>query len=193
MQQPSSGPAWVRPLVDYGPLAVFFGAYMTHGLFVATAAIVVATVAGLLLSVATTRTVPTLPLITAVIVAVFGGLTLWLNDPAFIKMKPTIVEALFATVLGGGLLFGKPLLRPVLGMALPWALTHRGWTVLTARWAAFFASLAVLNEIVWRTQPTDVWVTFKVFGILALTLAFAVAQVPLLTRHRVEDEQEASG
>lgn len=191
MMQQARGPAWVRPVVDYGPLIAFFAAYMTHGLFVATAVIVAVTIAGLALSVATTRTIPRMPLITAVLVTVFGGLTLWLNDPAFIKMKPTIVEALFAVVLGGGLLMDKPLLRPVLGMALPWALTHRGWTVLTARWAAFFASLAVLNELVWRTQPTDVWVTFKVFGILALTLGFAVAQVPLLTRYRVEDEEAA--
>lgn len=179
-----SGPAWLRPVVDYGPLAVFFAGYMWKDLFFATAGLMAATAVALLLSLGLTRRVPKLPLITAAIVGVFGGLTLWLNDPTFIKMKPTIVQAIFAAILGGGLLFGKPLLRPVLGMAMPWPLSERGWRVLTLRWAAFFAVMAVLNELVWRTQPTDIWVSFKVFGILVLTMGFAVAQVPLLTRHK---------
>jgi intracellular septation protein len=118
------------------------------------------------------------------VVAVFGGLTLWLDDPAFIKMKPTIVQALFAAILLGGLAFGRPLLRPVLGMAMPWPLSDHGWRVLTLRWGVFFAVMAVLNEVVWRTQSTDVWVNFKVFGILLITLAFAAAQAPLLYRHK---------
>lgn len=183
-QDSTRGPLWLRPVVDYGPLAVFFAGYVWRDLFFATAALMVATAAALLLSLAATRRLPVLPLVTAGVVGVFGGLTLWLDDPTFIKMKPTIIQAIFAAVLAGGLVLGKPLLRPVLGMAMPWPLTDRGWQLLTLRWALFFAAMAAANELVWRTQPTDVWVSFKVFGILVLTLAFAVAQVPLLTRHK---------
>jgi intracellular septation protein len=181
-------PGWLRPTIDYGPLAVFFAAYMIEGLMVATAALIVATVLVLGLSMGIQRTVPKLPLITAGIVAVFGGLTLALDDPAFIKMKPTIVQAVFAIVLLGGLAFGRALLKPVLGMAMPWTITERGWRQLTLRWGVFFAAMAVLNEAVWRTQTTDFWVTFKVFGLLGLTIAFAMAQMPLMTREKVEDE-----
>lgn len=187
--QTQGGPRWLRPTVDYGPLAIFFAGYVLHDLFFATAALMVATAVGLGLSLIMTRRVPTLPLITAGIVGLFGGLTLYLDDPAFIKMKPTIVQAIFAAVLLGGLAFGKPLLRPVLGMAMPWPLTHRGWHLLTLRWALFFAAMAILNEAVWRTQPTDTWVTFKVFGIMVLTLGFAVAQTPLLTRHKADETE----
>ncbi len=183
----AAGPRWLRPVVDYGPLVVFFIAYVARDLFAATAALMAATAVALALSLVLARKVPTLPLITAAIVGVFGGLTLYLNDPAFIKMKPTIVQALFAAVLLGGLLFGKPLLRPVLGMAMPWPLSERGWNRLTLRWGLFFAGMAVLNEAVWRTQPTDVWVSFKVFGIMVLTVGFALAQAPLMTRHRLEE------
>ena len=184
-----AAPPWLRPLVDYGPLAAFFIGYVLDGLMVATAALMAATAAALALSLAVVRTVPRLPLITAAIVGVFGGLTLWLDDPAFIKMKPTIVQSLFAIILLGGLAAGRPLLRPVLGMAMPWPLSDRGWRVLTLRWGLFFAVMAGVNELVWRTQPTDVWVNFKVFGILVLTLVFAVAQAPMLQRHRHDDAQ----
>lgn len=186
--QPTA-PPWLRPLVDYGPLAAFFIGYMAYDLMVATAAIMAATAFALGLSLAVTRTVPKLPLITAVVVGLFGGLTLWLDDPAFIKMKPTIVQALFAVILLGGLALGRPLLRPVLGMAMPWPLSDLGWRRLTLRWGVFFAAMAGLNELVWRTQSTDLWVNFKVFGLLALTLAFAMAQAPLLTRHKAEEAE----
>jgi intracellular septation protein len=185
-------PGWLRPTVDYGPLAVFFAGYIWKDLFFATAALMAATAVALALSLAMTRKVPRMPLVTAAIVGVFGGLTLWLDDPAFIKMKPTIVQALFAGVLGGGLLFGKPLLRPVLGMAMPWPLSDRGWHILTLRWAGFFAVMAILNELVWRTQPTDIWVSFKVFGILVLTMGFAIAQVPLLNRYKSGEASPSS-
>lgn len=177
-------PGWLRPTIDYGPLAVFLAAYVWGGLFAATAAIVVATVAALTLSLAYTRKLPTLPLVTGIVVVIFGGLTLWLNDPMFIKIKPTIVQLLFAGVLFGGLAVGRPLLRPVLGMAMPWPMSERGWTLLTLRWAFFFLAMAGLNELVWRTQSTDVWVTFKVFGIMVLTVVFAMAQLPLITRYK---------
>lgn len=186
---PGTAPPWLRPVVDYAPLAAFFIGYVSQGLMVATAALMAVTFAALLLSLATTRRVPKLPLITAAVVGVFGGLTLWLNDPVFIKMKPTIVQALFAVILLGGLLAGRPLLRPVLGMAMPWPLSDLGWRRLTLRWGVFFAAMAVLNEIVWRTQSTDIWVNFKVFGLLALTLMFALAQAPLITRHKAGEPE----
>ena len=181
----AEAPAWVKPATEYGPIVVFFLAYLGWGLLPATAAILVATVVALILSFATTRSVPVMPVVTAVLLGVFGGLTLWLQDDTFIKMKPTIVQALFAVALLGGLAFGRPLLKPMLGGV--WPVDDSGWRKLTLRFGLFFAAMAVLNEIVWRTQSTDVWVSFKVFGILILTMVFAAAQAPLITRHRLPD------
>jgi intracellular septation protein len=182
----NSAPRWLKPVVDYAPLAAFFIAYLLKDLFFATGALMVATVVVVILSVAFERRVPVMPLVTAGIVMVFGGLTLWLNDERFIKMKPTIVQALFALVLFGGLAFRKPLLKSVLGSA--WQLTDRGWFLLTLRFAFFFAAMAVLNEIVWRSVSTDLWVNFKIFGILLLTFVFTAFQVPLITRYQVPEE-----
>jgi intracellular septation protein len=133
-----------------------------------------------------------MPLVSGVVVIVFGGLTLWLDDELFIKLKPTIVNTLFGLVLLAGLYFGKPLLAVVLDSMFE--LTEEGWRKLTFRWAMFFFVLAALNEIVWRTQTTDMWVSFKVFGIMPLTIAFALAQTPLLLRHEVKNaEAESKG
>lgn len=178
-------PKWVKPVVDYGPLAAFFIAYLIGKLYVATAALMIATVIAVALSLAVERRVPIMPLVTAAIVMVFGGLTLWLNDERFIKMKPTIVQAIFSVVLFGGLLWRKPLLKPLLGSA--WQLTDRGWYILTFRFALFFAAMAVVNEIVWRSVSTDLWVNFKIFGILALTFVFTAFQIPLITRHQIPE------
>ena len=183
-----TGNRWVKPITEYGPLAVFFIAYLKWDLLPATGALIAATAVALAISLAVERRVPMMPLITAIIVGVFGGLTLWLQDETFIKMKPTIVEALFALVLFGGLLFGKPLLKPLMGAA--WPMDDAGWRKLTFRFAVFFAAMAVLNEIVWRTQSTDFWVSFKVFGLMGLTFAFAIAQTPLLRRHAIETEDD---
>lgn len=188
MPAPEHEPGWLRPLTDYGPLAVFFAAYVAADLMVATAALMAATVVALGLSLAVARRVPLMAVITAAVVGVFGGLTLLLADETFIKMKPTIVQGLIAAVLAGGLLFGRPLLKPVMGGA--WPMDDTGWLLLTRRYALFFLAMAVLNEIVWRTQPTDVWVGFKVFGVIGLTLIFSLTQIPLLQRHRI-DEGEA--
>lgn len=177
-------PRWLKPTVDYGPLGVFLLAYALGDLMIATAALIAATAVALALSLWVTRRVPIMPLVTAILVGIFGGLTLWLDDPRFIKMKPTIVEAMFSAVLFGGLAIGKPLLAPLLGHA--WPMDQEGWRRLTFRFAVFFAAMAVLNEIVWRTQSTDVWVTFKVFGLMGLTLVFAMAQTPLMRRHHIE-------
>lgn len=178
-------PGWLKPFVDYTPLAAFFIAYWVADLFAATAALMVATVIAVILSLAVERRIPIMPVVTAGIVLVFGGLTLWLNDERFIKMKPTIVQAIFSLVLFGGLLWRKPLLKPVLGTA--WQLTDRGWFLLTFRFALFFAAMAVVNEIVWRSVSTDVWVNFKIFGILLLTFGFTACQIPLITRYQIPE------
>ena len=184
-------PRWLKPTVDYGPLAVFFLTYFKAGLLIATGALIAATAVALVLALWTERRVPWMPLTTAVVVGIFGGLTLWSGDETFIKIKPTIVQALFAAVLLGGLAFGRPLLKPLLGTA--WPMDEAGWRQLSLRFALFFAAMAALNEAVWRTQSTDVWVTFKVFGLIGLTLLFSIAQMPLMMRHRLAEEAEESG
>jgi intracellular septation protein len=137
-----------------------------------------------------TRYLPLMPLVTAIIVVVFGGATLILQDELFIKLKPTIIYVLFGVVLLGGLFFNKPLLGMVFDSVFN--LTPEGWRKLTIRWALFFLVLAVLNEIVWRTQTTDTWVAFKVFGVVPLTFIFAAAQYSLLTKYAVPEEPGAS-
>ena len=187
-KEPRIVKAWVKPLSDYGPIVVFFGAYLGWNLLVATAALMATTAVALALSLIVNRRVPLMPLITAGVVGVFGGLTLALNDDTFIKLKPTIVQTLIAGVLLGGLLFDKTLLKPVMGTA--WPMDDAGWRKLTRNFGFFFLAMAVANEIVWRTQTTDFWVTFKVFGIMALTFAFSMTQIPILNRHRVEEDAE---
>lgn len=187
----SAGPAWLRPAVDYGPLAIFFAAYWLSDLMTATLAIMVATAVALVISFLIERRIPPMPLVTAVVVGTFGGLTLWLEDETFIKMKPTIVQLLFAAVLFGGLLFKRPLLKPLLGSA--WPLDDAGWAKLSSRFAWFFVAMAGLNEAVWRTQSTDFWVTFKVFGIMGLTFVFVASQVFFMRAHMMPLEEEQSG
>lgn len=185
-------PTWLRPTVDYGPLVVFFAAYWFAGLMPATAALLAVTAVMLAVSLIVERRVPVVPLVTAAVVGIFGGLTLWFQDETFIKMKPTIVQALFSAVLLGGLAMGKPLLKPV--MQVSWPMDDTGWRRLSFRFAIFFAAMAGLNELVWRTQSTDFWVNFKIFGILGLTLAFVATQTPLMQRHHLaEDDERASG
>jgi intracellular septation protein len=185
------GPVWLKPAVDYGPIAVFFAAYLKFGLMAATGALMAATAVALALSFAIERRVACIPLVTAVVVGVFGGLTLWLNDETFIKIKPTIVEGLFSAVLLGGLALDRPLLKPLFGSA--WAMDDAGWRRLSLRFALFFAAMAGLNELIWRTQSTDTWVFFKVFGLIGLTLVFVMAQIPLMTRHRLAEDGADTG
>lgn len=170
----------LRLLVEAGPLAVFFFANARYGIMVGTAAFMGATAVSLTTSVLMERKFPVMPLVTAVFVMVFGGLTLWLDDELFIKLKPTIVNTLFAAILLGGLVFDRPLLKPLFGPVF--RLTDEGWRRLTLRWAVFFLGLALLNEAAWRLMSTDGWVSFKVFGLMPLTLAFSVAQLPLIRR-----------
>jgi intracellular septation protein len=170
--------------LDLGPLALFFFANSRYGIFAATATFMAAVLAALIVSYVLTRHFPIMAIVTAIIVVVFGGLTLFLHDATFIKVKPTIIYALFGTVLLGGLVFNKPLLGVVLDSMFQ--LTEEGWRKLTWRWAIFFLALAVLNEIVWRNTSTDVWVDFKVFGVVPLTLLFGALQVPLLKKYAAQ-------
>lgn len=169
---------------ELGPLMVFFLANAKFGLFVATGAFMVAIVAAIIASYVVTKHVPIMAIVTAVVVLVFGTLTLVLHDETFIKVKPTIIYGLFAGVLGGGLLFGRSFIAIMFDQVFN--LTSEGWRALTLRWALFFAAMAVLNELVWRTQSTDFWVTFKAFGVIPLTMLFALLQMPLVKRFSAE-------
>jgi intracellular septation protein len=178
----------VKLALDFGPLALFFFANNHYDIFVATATFMVAVLLALAISYFLTRHLPIMPVVTAIIVMVFGGLTLFLHDATFIKVKPTIIYALFGAILLGGLFFNKALLGVVLDSMFQ--LTEEGWRKLTLRWALFFFALAVLNEIVWRNTSTNVWVDFKVFGVVPLTFIFGALQVPLLKKYGVEQPAE---
>ncbi len=177
----SRPPVWLTMATDHGPLVLFFLAYLTYDLMVATGVLMVAALGALALGWFVARHVPRIALVTATIVLVFGGLTLFLNDPLFIKIKPTIVSLLFAALLTGGMLLNRSPLQFVLNQAID--LDERGWRTFTWRYAAFFVFLALANEIVWRTQSEEIWVYFKVFGLLGLTILFSLLQIPLLMRH----------
>lgn len=182
---------WRKMVLEIGPLGVFFAVNAvfgkSHGLYPATAALMIATAVALFLSWRMMHRLPIMPVVSGVVVLVFGGLTLILQDELFIKLKPTIVNALFGTVLLGGLAFGRSLLGVVFESVFD--LDAAGWRALTLRWGLFFFVLAALNEVVWRNFSTDTWVSFKVFGIMPLTLVFAIAQVPLIQRHAVERDE----
>jgi intracellular septation protein len=178
-------PALFMPFV--APLLPQAASGERAGIFVATAVFMMAILASLAVSYALTRHLPVMAMVTAVIVVVFGGLTLALHDDTFIKMKPTIIYLLFGGLLLGGLVFNKPLLAIVFDSVFD--LNDEGWRKLTLRWAVFFLALAVLNEIVWRTQTTDFWVSFKVFGVVPLTFVFAALQYPLLQKYAATREE----
>ncbi len=201
MQQPAEaagkGKA-VNPLLklalEFGPLAIFFfansygdrlfGVAEDRRIFVATGIFIAASLIALALSRALMGYLPRMAIVNAIVVTVFGGLTLALDDAFFIKVKPTIVNALFGSVLLGGLFFGRALLSLVLETVLQ--LDEEGWRKLTFRWGLFFFVLAAINEVVWRTQTQDFWVAFKVWGVMPLTMAFALAQTPLILKHEIK-------
>jgi intracellular septation protein len=194
----------INPLLklalELGPLLVFFFAN-TRGewlaatfpslaalggpIFIATGLFMVATAISLSVSWLLTRTLPIMPLVSGIIVFVFGAMTLYLQDDTFIKMKPTIVNTLFGVVLLGGLFFGKALLGYVFDSAFK--LDAEGWRKLTLRWGLFFLFLALANEVVWRSFSTDAWVAFKVWGIMPITLIFTFSQMPLIMKHSLDD------
>lgn len=183
--RPSSSSAALRLALEVGPLAIFFLVNArTDDFFLATKAFMAAIAVSLVVSRVVEQRFPVMPLVTAVFVTVFGGLTLWLEDEHFMKLKPTVVNALFAVILLGGLATGRSLLKPVLGTGV--AIDDAGWRALTLRLGFFFLFLAALNELVWRNLSTDAWVRFKVFGLMPLTFVFFLLQTPLLRRHALE-------
>ena len=200
---------WLKLFIEAGPLIVFFvingrgglpelrntwsttelSAVAQQPLFEATGAFMLATIIALIAGWVLERRLPMMPLVSGVFVIVFGGLTLILADETFIKIKPTLVNCLFAVVLIGGLAFKKSLLKPLFGSAFQ--LSEKGWRLLTLRWGGFFILLAFLNEVIWRNFSTDFWISFKLFGILPLTLIFAVLQTPLVIREQDKCEDDS--
>jgi intracellular septation protein len=178
-------PPLTKLLLDLGPLLLFFFANSYRGIYFATAAFMVAILVTLGISYYLIRRFPVMPIVTAVIVLVFGALTLWLQDETFIKLKPTILYVIFAVVLFAGLATGRPLFQVVLDGAFH--MQEQGWKKLTLNWALFFLVMAGVNEFVWRTFTTDQWVAFKTFGFLPLTLIFAISQAPIMAKYAIKD------
>ena len=172
-------------LIDIGPLAVFFIFYLRSDLKSAIIPLMIATIIAVLFSYIMEKKIPVMPTVGALIILIFGGLTIYFDNEVFFKMKPTIINLLFALILYGGVIVKKPLLKFLLGAAIK--LEDEGWKILTQRWISFFIALAILNEIVWRTQSTDIWVNFKVFGILPITFIFTMTQFPLIKKYQIED------
>jgi intracellular septation protein len=182
--------------VDIGPLAVFFIANLVTGgpkimrVLVATGAFMVAIIVAMIVSRVRIGRISPMLWMSGALVVVFGGLTLWFHDETFIKVKPTIVYAMFATILTFGLVTGRPLLKSMLEATYP-GLTAEGWRKLTINWALFFTVMAVLNEAVWRTQTWDFWVGFKLWGVTPMTVLFALGNVPMLMKHGLTAETRA--
>ena len=210
MEKPATAkpttPPWLKMTLELGPLILFFFANArpklfapyahlvlpahllvgeNAGLFTATAVLIPAVLIALVVSYVQLRKLPIMPLVTAILVVIFGALTLYFQDPRFIKMKPTILYAAFGIALLGGLYLKKPILEIILDNAMP--LTEEGWRILTLRWGLFFFALAILNEIVWRTQSNNVWVAFKFPGVVILIFLFTLAQVPLMMKYELKD------
>lgn len=179
---------WLKLLIEIGPLVAFFATYGRAGIYWATGILMVATVIALIASWRLLGKISAVPVATAVLVVVFGGLTFLLDDPRFIKMKPTMINLLFAGAIIGGLALGKSPLKLMLGEAF--SLTEHGWRQLSYRWAGFFVAMALANEFVWRNYSETAWVNFKVFGILPLTFLFAMAQIGVVRRHELKNEPE---
>jgi intracellular septation protein len=192
-------PQILKLSLELGPLVIFYVANARADIFVATAWFMAAMVASLILSWLLMKKLAVMPVVTGVVVLIFGGLTLYLQDATFIKIKPTIVNALFAVVLLGGLAFHQSLLRYVFGDV--YKLKPKGWTILTLRWGLFFLFLAVLNEVVWRgtehwiadpKAATNAWVAFKVWATTPITIVFAMFQLPILTKYAPDAETPAA-
>jgi intracellular septation protein len=171
----------VKLALELGPVAVFVAANFLFGIYTATGVLMAASVIAVAASWALLRKVPVMPCVTAVVVLIFGGLTLALEDELFIKLKPTIVNLLFAAIVLGTQAIGRPAIKIVFGEAFE--INEAGWRKLSIRWGLYFIAMAILNEIVWRNFSTDFWVAFKLWGFTPLGFIFGFAQVPLIRRH----------
>lgn len=176
----------VKFLIEMGPLVAFFIGNWKGGIFWGTGIFMAATAAALTASWLLTRKLALVPLVTAGFVAIFGALTLWLHSDIFIKVKVTLINAFFGIVLLGGAAYGRNFIKLIMGEAM--TLPEFAWRTLTIRWGVFFLCLAGLNEFVWRNFTTDQWVSFKVFGLLPITIVFALANAPYMSKHMIEDE-----
>ncbi|WP_162906685.1 inner membrane-spanning protein YciB [Algihabitans albus] len=186
------GPAWLKPACDYVPLLVFLAVYFASDILTATAALMAATLLAVIASWAVARAIPWLPLFAAAILGVFGGLTLAFEDDIWLKIRPTVMQVIFAVALYGSLLLGKPLLKLMINRAF--AMPDPAWRVMTLRFALFFLVMAVLNEVVWRTQSTDFWVTFDTIGQMGINFIFAMSQLPyMLRQHEAAQAAEKGG
>ncbi len=177
--------SFTKILVDIGPLAIFFIFYNRGNLQSAIIPLMIATIIAVLFSYIMEKKIPIMPTVGAGIILIFGGLTIYFDNEVFFKMKPTIINFFFALVLYVGEILKKPLLKYLLGATLK--LQEEGWAKLNKRWISFFIALGILNEIVWRTQTTDLWVNFKVFGILPITFIFTLMQFSLIKKYQIED------
>ncbi len=175
-------------VLEFGPLIAFFATYKWAGIYTATMVIMATTAITLAITWAITRKLSVMPIVTLVLISIFGGLTLYLKDPSFIQIKVTIINGLFAAILLGGWLIKKPLLKFVFGEAMN--LDAPGWLKLTLHWGLFFLALALANEVIRKMVTMDTWVTYKTFGILPLTFIFAITQLPLMQRHMIEEDKE---
>lgn len=193
--------AWVKTGLELGPVIAFFIGYSRwkdevftiggtayDGFVVVTAAFIPLMLVSTLILWRLSGHLSRMQILTLVLVVVFGGLTVWLNDPTFFKMKPTIIYALFAAILGFGLLRGQSYMAGLMGQVMP--MQHEGWMILTRRMAWFFAALAVANEAVWRTMTTDAWVNFKTFGLPVALFAFFMLQGGLVKRFGLETPEK---
>ncbi|HUJ47344.1 MAG TPA: septation protein A [Rhizomicrobium sp.] len=187
--KPRKLPPLARFALDIGPLAIFFAVLRLSDIFAATAVFMVAIVAALMIGFLIERRLSPMPIVTGVVVLIFGGLTLYLHDKTFIKLKPTIIYTIFAILLAGGIATGRNFIKTLFDHAFH--LTDDGWRILTYRWIVFFVAMAVLNEIVWRNFSDTFWAGFKLFGAIPLTLVFAMAQTPLVLRYEVKQEPES--
>jgi intracellular septation protein len=177
----------LKLVLDLGPLLVFFIGNSQFGIFVATGMFMTAVIVSLAVTYAIARRISPMPIVTGVVVLVFGGLTLWLNDELFIKLKPTIVNSIFAAVLAAGLATNRVYLKLLFDNAFH--LPEFAWKVLTYRWIAFFVFLALLNEVIWRNFSTDFWVGFKLWGVVPISMAYGLAQMPYILKHQLKEAE----
>jgi intracellular septation protein len=180
----------LKMALDFAPLVAFFVAYKVGGVYWATGIIITLTIASLIIGYFVTGKIAKFPLFSGILITIMGGLTLYLQNDIFVKMKPTAANLIFAAILGGGLLSNRMFLKDLLGSAI--LLPERAWRSLTWRWVVFFLVLAGLNEYVWRTMSEATWVNFKVFGLMGLTILFALANAPFMAKHMQQEDPNPS-